>query len=495
MKNKSAGSKLKIYTDKHGSIHGSEGDFTFFAGKEMEGGTLVTNYFHALEALIPPAITHLQLPNIEIRDGFYVNIEIRDMGKGLIIQLADNSQSVASYREELQRNNEERFFARENKTEQISYEQMLSESLYHLSAAIFEYIGKGRAQVSGKAPAWLKALHPEIRSGIPFTLTDVFPFLETILADFEALIRKDINGSIVSEVWAEEEAGGNEKLMQCIAIVKNCTPWLVIFTHETLLIRDREILQKAREQRLYTDELKKARKELQNLLNFKDQFISIITHDIRSPVSSVVSATDLMLSDEDFRKAIRDLYLEFLETINKDMKHLLDYNEKLYYWSNLQLGKFRVENKRISLFELIYDTRNRFFGKAGKKNIELKAIVKDDLFVLADESLFSQVLTNLVNNAIKFTPVGGEVFMQAKQDGKQVALSVRDTGIGIRQELQKNIFSGYVKDHADGTKGEKGSGLGLGIVKRILDAHGFEIELVSEPGKGTEFIIRIPIKD
>lgn len=495
MDHKMRSNNLKIITDDQGIILKTDGDSTFFAGMEVIAGKHVTDYFDVMEALIPPSEPQIHLPNIEIRENLHVNIDIHIQGRKLLIEMIDNSQSVASYRDELQRNNETRYLKQDEERVEFPFEEILSESLFNLSACIFEYTGKGRAVAAGKLPHWLKSIHPEIKSSIPIGLTETFPFLETIIPEFEQMIAEKRNGKILSEIWAEEEADGNEKLLQCMAVVNKNIPWLVIYAHETLLIRDREILQKAREQRLYTDELQKARKELQKLLNFKDQFISIITHDLRSPVSSVVSATDMMLRDEDFRSAIKDLYLEFLETINKDMKLLLDYNEKLYYWSNLQLGKFNVESKQISLSALIRDTRNRFFDKAEKKNIELKTVAEGDILISADESLFSQALTNLVNNAIKFTPSGGEIILQAEQHGEQVILGVKDTGLGIEEDLQKNIFSGYVKNHSDGTGGEKGSGLGLGIVKRIVDAHGFEIDLESRPGKGTEFIIRIPVKN
>ena len=111
---------------------------------------------------------------------------------------------------------------------------------------------------------------------------------------------------------------------------------------------------------------------------------------------------------------------------------------------------------------------------------------------MVDETLFSQVLNNLIGNAIKFTPENGVIKLYAEQSGNNVLLNIEDSGVGIPDNKINSLFSGFNSDSTQGTKGEKGSGLGLGIVKKILDAHDFKIEIKSTLNIGTKFIISIP---
>lgn len=488
--------KLIFQLTLEGKIIEYKGNYKYLFKEAPKINNLITHYLHILEGFFPVSQDRIFLPNIELNPDMFLNIELRKTNDKVLLKIEDNSKNVSSYRRSIQEANE--LFLKNDPNEsildKIYPEELFSETLYHLSSCVYEYLGEGQCRQICKQASWMQKIHPELCDNTIVNLTASFPFLESFFPFFDEFIRENSDGKKQSELWTENDPDGKELLLQCIGIVKNKTAWIVLVSHETILTRDKEILQKAREQKLFTEQLEKAKKELQKLLSFKDQFVSIVSHDLRSPVSSVVSATDMMLSDEDFKQSINELYLEFLETINKDMKLLLDYNEKLYYWSNLQLGKFKLERKDVSLKNIIRDTKNRFHDKAQAKNILLKTNIDQEITIHADESLFAQVMTNLTNNALKFTPPGGTISISAININNNIIVSVADTGIGIKKEVQKNLFKGYVKDHTDGTNGEKGSGLGLGICKRILDAHEFPIFVESEINKGTTFNINIPVK-
>jgi signal transduction histidine kinase len=113
---------------------------------------------------------------------------------------------------------------------------------------------------------------------------------------------------------------------------------------------------------------------------------------------------------------------------------------------------------------------------------------------LADETLLGQALNNLVGNAVKFTPEGGVITLGSILNKDSYDIFVSDTGVGMPESVSRKLFEGFTRKSTMGTYGEKGTGLGLGIVKKILEAHNFSIRVESEEGKGTKFIISVPLK-
>ncbi len=369
---------------------------------------------------------------------------------------------------------------------------LYSKLIKDLNVVVFKYIGDDLFEVTGNCPDWILGFITKDKLSATIDLKSIFPFLEIFIPQFISS-DKTADKKLYSDVWTEVNKSGEERYLQAIGLNIDGERLLMIISHEGVLFKDPELLQKGRENVLLTEKITKTKNELERLLKFKDQFVSIVSHDLRSPVSSVVSITKMMLADEDFKNNLSDVYLDFIKTMNKEMQLLLDYNEKLYYWSNLQLGKFKIELKEIILKDLLNETKNRFNEKADEKNISINLDIQENLCIKADESLFTQVLTNLVGNAVKFTPPNGHISIEAKKENNEIIIKIADTGVGIKPEVVRDLFSGYVKEHNSGTNGEKGTGLGLGIVKRIIDAHGFKIDVKSEVNKGTEFIIIIPL--
>ncbi len=489
---------IVIKLSSNGLIEDWDGNADLFFNDLPVRNEPVHHIYPQFEGIFPFVHDQLSFPNIETKSGVYANIDMFYLQGSVWIVFEDNSDHVFSFQENVQKANEALLTSSSKyriiPEKDVSFKEIYSELIYSINVGVFQYDCKGYVTYSGKQPEWIYRLKPELKNAVQVLLTDSFPFLEHFINEFEIFYKKNTAGKIESDLWSEVDTDGKEKLLQCIGISIDNTAWLLLISHDTVLTRDRDILQKAREQKLFTEELAKAKDQLQKVIDFKDQFVSIVSHDLRSPVSSVVAATDMMLADNDLKKSINDLHFEFLETINKEMKLLLEYNEKLYYWSNLQLGRFNVEVQKFDLLDALMSTKNRFSGKAVEKRIELQVDGLEGIQVEADESLFSQVLTNLTNNAMKFTPPNGKISLTSERKDNRIVVGIKDTGVGIKPEIVSKLFRGYVKNHTDGTNGEKGSGLGLGICKRILDAHGFDIEVESEVNIGTQFLIYIPEK-
>ncbi|MFZ4462953.1 MAG: sensor histidine kinase, partial [Bacteroidales bacterium] len=227
------------------------------------------------------------------------------------------------------------------------------------------------------------------------------------------------------------------------------------------------------------------------LLNFKDQFVSIISHDLRSPIGAVIGLTDLLLDDETLIKKLDQGQSELLSDIKNEMLRLLDYNDKLYQWSNLELGNFKVSRKSIHPKHLAKYVEKMQSVRMKEKNIHFISHIATGFAFEADETLLGQALNNLVGNSVKFTPEGGTIHLSFVMDSTSKCIVVSDSGQGMDQETCDRLFSGFTRKTTMGTYGEKGTGLGLGIVKKIIDAHGFTIHVESVPGTGTTFTIRL----
>lgn len=240
------------------------------------------------------------------------------------------------------------------------------------------------------------------------------------------------------------------------------------------------------------EEFKKSAADLKELNETKDRFISIISHDLRTPFSSIIGFTDLLLTETDIEEDRRTQYIEFIQESSKSMLGLVN---SLLDWTRLQTGRYRFEPERINAKGIITKSIQMLSGAALQKNITLINSLEKDFYIHADEGLMLQVFNNLITNAIKFTKPGGTVKIDASAniEKRQMEFRVQDDGIGIRKEDIDKLFKVDTKFTTEGTTGEKGSGLGLSLVYEIIRKHGGDIWVESEKGKGTTFIFAVPV--
>lgn len=227
---------------------------------------------------------------------------------------------------------------------------------------------------------------------------------------------------------------------------------------------------------------------LKHLVKLKNQFVSIISHDLRSPFTSIIGFAQLLLNDAN----LHDKNREFVQRIFNVAIRQLDYIEKLLNMTHLESGKFQLRIKNLNLKKLVDESLLIFDSKIQQKNISIKVDIQDKINIKADETLFSQVLNNLISNAIKYTHPQGAIFIIAEKKDKHITVLIKDTGVGISPDDITKVFDEFNHHYSIGTKGEQGAGLGLSICKKILDAHNFNIILNSTVNVGTEFKIIIP---
>lgn len=217
----------------------------------------------------------------------------------------------------------------------------------------------------------------------------------------------------------------------------------------------------------------------------RDRFINIISHDLRSPFTSLLGFSEILLNEPGLSTEERFEYLQFIHEASRTQ---LQFINNLLDWARLQTGKIKVEPKRLNLHDLVSNCVSILTHSAISKNIDILVNIPDELFVNADERLINSVLTNLISNAIKFSEIGMKVEVTAERYKEgMIEIIVKDHGIGISDENQLKIFKIEERFLLKGTAGEKGSGMGLILAKEIINKLNGDIWFYSKLNEGSEF--------
>ncbi|WP_331679946.1 ATP-binding protein [Porcincola intestinalis] len=230
----------------------------------------------------------------------------------------------------------------------------------------------------------------------------------------------------------------------------------------------------------------------------KSTFFSNMSHDIRTPMNAIIGFTTLVVSNIDNREKVKDYLSKILSSSN----HLLSLINDVLDMSRIESGKIQLKEQEANLSDILHDIKTIIGGQIHAKQLELYMDVMDvtDEDVLCDKTRLNQVLLNLLSNAIKFTPAGGTVSVRVAQltgapEGKgQYEIRVKDTGIGMSQEFAEKIFEPFERERTSTVSKIQGTGLGMAITKNIIDMMGGTIEVHTEQGKGTEFVIRVALR-
>jgi two-component system, sensor histidine kinase and response regulator len=229
--------------------------------------------------------------------------------------------------------------------------------------------------------------------------------------------------------------------------------------------------------------------KLKELNTIKDRFVSIVSHDLRSPLSSIITYSELLLDDEKIKS--NDEHRELISTINKAGKRQSKLIENLLNLSLSESGKMKIYISNFNLSTAITEITTEIKFKLSEKQISLSLDVPDNVVVYADEQRIKQVIANLLNNAIKFTAKNGNISLLLTEKEKQFQIAIQDSGVGIEVKKQKKLFNSHDIYTTLGTKGEKGTGLGLKICARIIKSHNGKIQVKSKKNKGSTFCFTI----
>ncbi|MFN3693923.1 MAG: ATP-binding protein, partial [Ignavibacterium sp.] len=247
-----------------------------------------------------------------------------------------------------------------------------------------------------------------------------------------------------------------------------------------------ELKETERKLKHYAEDLKRSN-------SAKDNFFSIIAHDLRNPFHTILGASELLahysseMSSEEIKETAQNIYRAANNVYNL-LVNLLE-------WSRFQSGKIEVNKTQFNLCEIVNQVLELYSEQAERKKITIHSQCDDACNVYADKYMIESVVRNLVSNAIKFTPSGKSIELVCKNLNDELAeFSVKDYGIGIPKEIQLKLFQVDAQISTRGTDQEKGTGLGLVLCKDFIEKNGGTISFESEPGKGSIFRVKIPKK-
>ena len=229
--------------------------------------------------------------------------------------------------------------------------------------------------------------------------------------------------------------------------------------------------------------------ELNKLEEYQRNFIANVSHDFRSPLTSIKGYLEAIIDGT----IPPEMYEKYLTRVISETERLTKLTQGMLTLNSLD-SKGYLSRSSFDINRVIKDTAASFEGTCGKKNINFELTFSDNIqMVYADLGKIQQVLYNLIDNAIKFSHQDSTIYIQTRIKNEKIFVSVKDTGIGIPKDSVKKVFDRFYKSDLSRGKDKKGTGLGLAIVKEIIQAHGENIDVVSTEGVGSEFIFSLPL--
>lgn len=229
-------------------------------------------------------------------------------------------------------------------------------------------------------------------------------------------------------------------------------------------------------------------KELKELNSTQNKLFSIIAHDLKNPFSNLMGFSQLLLKN--IHKYDLDKIEKFVEIINDTSQQIYALLDNLLQWTKSQMNTLLPSPELVFITNLLNDPM--YFNMAKQKGISLTNSVDEELHVFADLNMTKTIFRNLIQNAIKYTGIGGEINISAIENGKFVEIKFTDNGIGIPSDKISSLFSGDKSVSTQGTHGESGTGLGLALCKEFSEKNKGSIQVTSILGKGSSFIVSLP---
>ncbi len=245
-------------------------------------------------------------------------------------------------------------------------------------------------------------------------------------------------------------------------------------------------------QLLFSDLVNK-QQELLEANQTKEKFFGIIAHDLCNPFNVIISSAELLKND--LHAGSSENAAEYTDYILNSAQNTHRLLENLLSWARLQTGNMPYQPQTLQLAEILEKQVSFLQEHLKQKKIQISIDETSAIPVHADKNMLDTILRNLITNAIKFTPIGGNILLSAKRDAKGVCISIRDTGIGMSNEHAQELFNPSTKTQRPGTENESGTGLGLILCKEFVETHGGTIWVNSREKQGTTISFRLPATD
>jgi len=258
---------------------------------------------------------------------------------------------------------------------------------------------------------------------------------------------------------------------------------------QELSIRNRELVDSLQRSNSSLEETNRA---LEQASHAKSDFLAKMSHELRTPLNVIIGFAELMVDQVPGK--VNEEQRQCLDDILTSGRHLLGLINEVLDLSKVEAGKTKLRLKNIALSEVVESVTSAMMPELSQRRQSLDVDLDRGLpLVQADEARLREVFFNLLSNASKFTPDGGKLKIKASREGDWCQVSVSDNGIGIKKEDQKQIFEPFYQADNSIARERKGTGLGLTLVKEIVEMHGGQIWVESEYGKGSSFIFTLPL--
>jgi signal transduction histidine kinase len=280
-----------------------------------------------------------------------------------------------------------------------------------------------------------------------------------------------------------------------VSALTQAIPWLILgfgIVASVVLALVLELTRRRRLAEAGQQSLVEQNAQLRELDRLKDELVATVSHELRTPLTSILGYLELIREEPG---TISDEQRSFLDVVERNARRLLNLVSDLLFVARIDAGRLDLDVTEIELGAVAAECVEAQRPRAERADVRLALDVDEHVpAILGDRTRLVQLLDNLLSNAIKFTPAGGRVDVRVGERDGGVALEVADTGMGIGSDDQEHLFERFFRTKAAGEAAIQGTGLGLTIVKAIVDAHGGTISVESGEGKGTTFRVLLPAR-
>ncbi|NPD44065.1 ATP-binding protein [Lentimicrobium sp. S6] len=328
-------------------------------------------------------------------------------------------------------------------------------------------------------------------------ISQINTVINNYVFDYREMLRFDISlDQLPENSLIINQPEKNANLLQAIIIAMIILLVIVIFLTLRLNYKRKRAIELQDLVDEKTEILLRMNLSLKEINTKKDRFLSIMSHDLRGPFSSILGFTTML--NDDFESLDSQDKKQFIAKINSGLKSTYKLIEDLLSWSYAQSGSVEFKPQRENISLITKEIIEVLDFSAGQKSITIINRIPDLVFVTADKNMISTIIRNLINNAIKFTPRKGiievDIEDRSNKNNKQcLAFSVKDNGVGIPFEIQSKLFDIGEVISTNGTDNESGTGLGLILCKEFVDKHNGKIWVESEINRGSKFVFTLPV--
>ncbi len=354
----------------------------------------------------------------------------------------------------------------------------------HWSDEIYRIFGLKPKEFDATYEAFLNSVHPEDRESVKNSVNKAVYEKKPYSIVHRIILPSGIERIVHEQAEATFDKAGTP--IRMIGTVQDITERK---RAEEELRKHREHLEELVEER--TAELAVAKEQAEAADRLKSVFLASMSHELRTPLNSIIGFTGVILMG--LEGEINEELRNHLTRVKNNANHLLDLINDVLDVSKIEAGKVELFFEEFSFNDVVREVVETLSPQAGKKSLEILPNVPEDIKLFSDKKRLKQILLNLVTNAVKFTDQGS-VKIAARILNKKLEIRVIDTGIGIKKEDMNKLFIPFQQIDMSSTKTHEGTGLGLHLSRKLADLLKGDISAKSEYGRGSEFILTIPLK-